>query len=320
MEWFQRNRVIFWLICLSLLCIAPFLISEYFLYILILTYLYAFLASSWNLIGGMGGQLSIGHAVFFGLGGYTSTFLFKEYELSPWIGMGIGGILACLAGAFIGLLCFRYKVKGIYFALVTLAFGEVFRIIVLNAKSLGGSEGLLVPLKGHSWSAYQFQNKIPYYFIILAMVTALLFLIQFFRSSKFISYLMAIREDEDAAQSLGIHIFKVKFWGLVISAGLTALGGTFYAQYTLYLDPPSMFGLMRSIDPVIICIIGGIGTIFGPLIGSVVFASFMEIANSIFKGGYGSSHLILYGVLLMAVIIIFPRGLDSLIRKRILKT
>lgn len=314
----KRTKLIFSMICLVVLCLLPFFVSGYFQYLLILTCLYAYLACSWNIIGGMGGQLSVGHAVFFGVGGYTSTILFQKYAISPWIGMWIGALLASFTGAFIGLLCFRYKVRGVFFALVTLAFGEIARIIALNTKILGRSEGLLVPPPsgGNSWSIFQFETKVPYFFIILAMTMALFFLIRLIQSSRFISYLRAIREDEDAARALGIDTFKRKFWGLVISAFLTALGGTFYAQYTLYLDPPSMFGMMRSIDSVVISIIGGIGTIWGPLIGAVVYTAFLEITTFIFKGGYGSSHLILYGILMMIIIIVFPQGIVSLFEKQ----
>jgi branched-chain amino acid transport system permease protein len=311
-----KNKIILGLIVWAIFCLLPFWVGEYYLYLLVFTCLTAYVATSWNLIGGMGGQLSLGHAAFFGLGGYTSTILFHKYGLSPWAGMWIGLGLAVLFAGFMGLLCFRYKVRGVFFALVTLAFVEILRIITLNTASIGGSQGIIITLQGTSWSAFQFESKMPYYFIILFMLTALILTIHYFRTSRFISYLQAIREDEDVAHSLGINVFQIKFWGLVISAALTALGGTFYAQYTLYVDPPSMFGMMRSLDPVIVCIMGGMGTIIGPLIGSVVFLAFMEIATAIFKGSSGSYHLILYGVLLMVVIIIFPRGLISLFNKR----
>jgi branched-chain amino acid transport system permease protein len=311
----MNKRIGLWIIGLGFFCILPLAISSYFQYILILTFLYAFLAGSWNIIGGMGGQLSIGHATYFGIGAYTSAILFQKYGLSPWMGMWAGAALSGITAAFIGFLCFRYKVRGVYFALVTLAFAEISRIIATNSKLLGKSVGILIPLKGHSWSAWQFENKMPYYYIILGMTALLFALLQISRSSRFISYLRAVNQDEDAAHASGINVFKTKFLGLILSACLTALGGTFFAQYTLFIDPPSMFGMMRSFDPVVICIIGGIGSIFGPLLGSVVFTSFMEAINHIFKGSYGSSHLILYGLLLMIVIIIFPQGLSSLGKK-----
>jgi len=313
----DMKKIIFIILGGIALIYLPFWVEASYLYLLVLTCLNAYIATSWNLIGGMGGQLALGHAAFFGLGGYTSAFLFQKYGLSPWAGMWIGVAVASLYGALVGLLCFRYKVRGTYFALVTLAFVEILRIIAVNLKTFGGSEGIVVALKGNSWSAFQFENKINYYFIILLMLAVLVFTIYLFRKGRFISYLKAIREDEDVAQALGINVFRIKFWGLVLSAGSTALGGSFYAQYILYIDPPSMFGMTRSFDMVFICIMGGMGTIFGPLVGSVVFSAFMEIANSIFKGGYGASHLILYGVLLMVVILVFPRGLGSLFPKRI---
>ena len=309
-------KTVLGLIGLVLVCLWPFWLGDYYLYLLILTCLNAYLASSWNLIGGIGGQLSLGHAAFFGLGAYTSTFLFQKYALSPWLGVWIGVLIAALYGALIGLLCFRYKVRGTYFALVTLAFVEILRIVAVHLKIFGGSEGIVVELKGHSWSAFQFETRIPYYFISLIMLAGLVLTIYYFRNSRFISYLKAIREDEDVAYALGIDVFKIKFWGLVLSASLTGLGGTFYAQYVLYIDPPSVFGLSRSFDMVFICIMGGMGSIFGPLVGSVVFSAFMVIANSIFKGGYGGAHLILYGILLMVVILVFPRGLISLFYRR----
>ncbi|MEW6186558.1 MAG: branched-chain amino acid ABC transporter permease [Thermodesulfobacteriota bacterium] len=311
----QIIKTLLGLFVVALLCWLPFLLGDYYLYLLVLTCLNAYLASSWNLIGGMGGQLSLGHAAFFGLSAYASTFLFQKFGISPWAGMWFGVLIAALYGALIGLLCFRYQVKGTYFALVTLAFVEILRIAAVHLKTFGGSEGIVVELKGHSWSAFQFETKVPYYFISLVMLAALVLVINYFRNSRFLSYLKAIREDEDVAYALGIDVFKIKFWGLVLSAALTGLGGTFYAQYVLYIDPPSIFGLTRSFDMVFICIMGGMGSIGGPLLGSVVFSAFMEIANTIFKGGYGAAHLILYGILLMVVILVFPRGLISLFNK-----
>jgi len=307
----SKNKIIQWLVPALILILIPVFLGDYFLTILILISLYTYMAGSWNIIGGMGGQLSLGHGAFFGLGGYTSTVLFQHFGISPWIGIWVGVIVVVLFASFEGLLCFRYKVRGVYFALVTLAFGEVLRIIAVSTKALGGSEGIVMHLKGHSWTAFQFGSKVHYYIIISAMAIILCVLIQRWRPSQFISYLMAIREDEDVAQALGINVFKIKFLALVLSAALTALAGTFYAQYTLYIDPPSMLGMMCSIDPVIVCIIGGMGTAWGPLTGSIIFVGFMEIANSVFKGGFGG-HLVLYGLLLMAVIIIFPRGLTGL--------
>ncbi|MBI5605170.1 MAG: branched-chain amino acid ABC transporter permease [Deltaproteobacteria bacterium] len=306
------NKILLGLIGITLICLLPFWVGDYYLFLLVLTCLNAYMATSWNIIGGMGGQLALGHAAFFGLSGYTSTFLFQKYGLSPWAGMWIGMVVSALYGALIGLLCFRYKVRGTYFALVTLAFVEILRIIFVNLKTFGGSEGIVIGLKGHSWRAFQFESKVPYYFIILLMLAALVLTIHHFRNTRFISYLRAIREDEEVAQALGIDVFKIKFWGLILSACLTSLGGAFYAQYVLYIDPPSMFGLTRSFDMVFICIMGGMGTILGPVLGSVVFSAFMEVTNAIFKGGYGANHLILYGILLMVVILVFPRGLITL--------
>lgn len=301
----------------GLICLLPFYIPDHYLCLLILTFLNAYLALSWNIIGGMAGQLSLGHAAFFGLGGYTTAFLFQNYGLTPWVGMWIGVAVAAIYGALVALLCFRYRVRGTYFALITIAFVEVLRIIAVNLKFLGGSEGIIIPLKGHCWKSMQFENKIHYYFLILLMTAALISALHYLRNSRFISYLKAIREDEDVAQALGIDLFRTKFRGFVVSAGLTALGGTFYTQYLLYIDPPSMLGMIRSFDMVFICIIGGMGTVFGPLLGAIVFSILMEVGNLIFKGGDSANHLILYGVLLMVVIMAFPRGLISLFPKRI---
>lgn len=311
-----RHSYLFIGATLGLLSILPIFMGSYYTHIFILILLYAYLGSSWNILGGYGGQFSFGHATFLGLGAYTSTILFMRFEVSPWVGMLLGGIISMIVGIFIGFVCFRYGLKGPFFALATLAFAEMFRVATLNVPFTGRAMGILITIKGTSFSAFQFQEKIYYYYIILAFNVFIVFVTHLIERSKLGDYLEAIKEDEDAAEALGVDTLKYKVIAISISSFLTALGGTFYAQYLFYIDPDICFGVHNSIEIFIRPILGGLGTIYGPILGSFILGPLSEVTRGLL-GGYSGMHLMLFGAILVAVVIFLPNGVVGFLEKKI---
>lgn len=310
------RKVSFLAIFLLFFTILPLFTSSYFIHILILIFLFSYLSSSWNILGGYTGQFSFGHATFLGIGAYTSTILYVKLGISPWIGMAFGSILGAIVGVLIGYLCFRYGLKGPFFSLATLAFAEMFRITVLNIDITNKAVGILIPFARSSLLIFQFQERIYYYYIIL-IFNVIICLITFLISrSKLGDYFEAIREDEDAAEALGINTLKYKIVAIAISSFMTAVGGTFYAQYLLYIDPAICFGVQNSFEIFIRPILGGLGTVFGPLLGSLILGPLAEISRELL-GGYSGTHLMLFGAILVVVIMFLPGGVVEFLRKRL---
>lgn len=307
---------LFFLAAACVLFLGPHFLSSYLLHVVILILYFAFLGSAWNIVSGYAGQFSFGHSAFFGVGAYASSLLYMKGGMSPWIGMFVGAILAAGLGGFIGYLTFRYKLKGACFALATFAFSEMLRTVALNWSFTEKAMGILIPLKeGGSFYDFQFASKLPYYYVILFMVVAVLLVSYGLDHFKLGYYFKAIKEDEEAAGSLGINILKYKIMALVISAFFTALGGTFYAQYMFYIDPDITFGTNVTIEMILRTMLGGAGTVFGPLVGSAVLESVSEVMRS-FLGEYKGLHIMFYATLLILVMIFFPYGLMGLVRKR----
>jgi branched-chain amino acid transport system permease protein len=298
------------LLLFGLLLLLPLGVhSRYLLHICISIFFFGYLATCWNILGGLAGQHSFGHAIFVGVGAYTSSLLFAHLGVTPWLGMLGGGVLAGLVGVFIGYLCFRYGLRGPYFLLVTIAFGEVFVYAALNIRAVGGGSGITVPLLGNAPSFFQFEGKTPYYYIILAMAAGAILVTSAIQRSRIGYYLIAIRENENAAQALGINLLRYKITALSISAFLSALGGTFYAQYFFFIDPPSTMGLGLSIEIVIYAIVGGVGTLLGPICGACLLVPIAEATRTLFAGQTGGIHLMVYGVILVVAIIFMPGGI-----------
>ncbi|WP_024706901.1 branched-chain amino acid ABC transporter permease, partial [Martelella sp. AD-3] len=242
---------------------TPFVFSNpYSLSIVILVLLYAYLAYAWNLIGGIGGQLSLGHAAWFGIGAYSSTVLFIDFGLTPWIGMLAGAVIAGALAALIGLPCFR--LRGAYFALATIAATMVLRIIVENTHGLlGGPRGLEVTLLRDAPAMFQHTRKEFYYAVAVVMVGLAFFINRAVLRSRFGAYLTAIRNDQEAALALGVNVRRYKLMAYVLSAAMTAIGGTFYAQFVLFISPEKVFGVALSVQIAVVCIIGGRGALWG---------------------------------------------------------
>ena len=288
--------------------------SATYLHILILLFFYAYLTTSWNLVGGFAGVLPLGHAAFVGIGAYTSTILFLQYGVSPWLGMLVGGVLATLAGVLIGLPTF--KMRGAYFALATIAFAEGLRVIVENIDQLGpwsinGPRGLQIPPLNFGLGNLLFAGKEPYYYIILLMLAGVLLLTWSISRSKLGYYLNAGGEEPEAAMALGVNVARAKLIAMAMSSFLTALAGTFYAQFTLYIHPKSVISLDLSFEMAFIALIGGRGSIVGPVLGALLLRPVSDFSRIYFGDTLPGLHLIIFGVILILVMIFQPRGLQE---------
>ena len=278
-----------------------------FLVIMLLT---ALAGQGWNILGGYGGQYSFGHAAFFGTGAYVTAILQVRYGVNAWPGFALGIAAGALVGAVIGALTFRAGLRGSYFALVTLAFAEVLRILASVAPIAGAGVGTLVKLDLHA-SALQFESRAAFYWVILALVAASLVIAHAIERSRFGAWLIAVRENEDAARALGVDAFKVKLGAMTISAAITAAAGCFYVQYFLFVDSGIAYGTRMSIEALLTPIIGGAGTVFGPLVGALVVKALGEGATFV-AGDAPGLNLIVYGCVLVLVIAFAPRGLIGL--------
>ena len=296
------------------LCLPLVLRSPTYLHILILLYLYAYLTTSWNLVGGFAGVLPLGHAAFVGIGAYTSTILSLQYGISPWIGMLVGGVLSCIVGVIIGLPTF--KMRGAYFALATIAFAEGIRVMFENIDYAGpfqinGPRGLQIPPLNTGLSSFMFATKEPYYYIILVMLAGVLALTWFISRSKLGYYLVAGGEDPEAAQALGVNVARAKLIAMAMSSFLTAFAGTFWAQFTLYIHPKSVMSLDISFEIAFIALIGGRGSIAGPVLGALLLRPVSDFSRIYFGDKLPGLHLIIFGVVLILVMFYQPRGLQE---------
>jgi len=263
-------------------------------------------------MGGFAGVLPLGHSAFVGTGAYVSTMLYLTYGISPWFGMLAGGVVAMGMGLLIGLP--TLKLRGAYFALATIAFGEGLRVFVENIEHIGpfevrGPKGLLINLVGNSFWDFQFLSKVPYYYIILTMLILVILLTFVMMNSKIGYYLAAGGEEPEAAEALGIKVSKYKMIAMAISCFLTAIGGTFYAQMMLYFYPKSVLGLELSYEIAFIALIGGRGTILGPILGALLLRPVSELTRIYLSDSLPGLHLIIFGLVLIIVMRYQPKGL-----------
>ncbi|MCI0547402.1 MAG: branched-chain amino acid ABC transporter permease [Candidatus Rokubacteria bacterium] len=304
-----------WLAALALLSALPAVLGSYAITVFILIFFYAYLGQAWNIVGGYAGQLSAGHAAFVGIGGYTAAMLSLGAGVSPWLGMFAGGALAALLGAVIGYLGFRFGLRGFYFVLLTVAFAEICRIAALNTDAIGGALGLYITFTGDP-RQFQFQDNRAYYYVALALLAAATAITAAIERRRFGVYLIAIREDESACEALGIDTFRVKLLAMVVSSFLTGVGGTFYAFYLFSLQPNAVFGIPLSVEIIIRPIVGGAGTVLGPILGSFILTPLGELSRWYFAtGNWSGMHLIAYGVLLIAVVLFLPQGAYPALRR-----
>jgi len=277
-----------------------------------LVFLFAAMAQSWNIVGGLANQMSLGHAAFFGIGAYTSTILLVRFGLSPWLGMIAGAALGAVAAGLLSLPTMR--LSGHYFALATLAFGEVMRVVANSWTGLtGGPVGLSVPFAPDSLWMLSFKSTRPHYYIILGALVVVTAVFLAVRHSALGYRLRAVRENPDAAEVVGVDTARVKIVAAVISGGLMAALGTFYAQLTFFFDPDTVFGAAPiSIRVALIAIIGGVGTAIGPILGALVIIPLEEVANLLLSAQVAGLSGLVYGLILVAVILIQPHGLAAL--------
>jgi branched-chain amino acid transport system permease protein len=281
---------------------------------------WAYLGTAWNIMGGYAGQFSFGHAAFYGIGAYTSTVLLVDHGITPWIGMLVGAVLAGLFGLVVGFLSFQFGLKGAIFALATFAFAEMLRLYSTELELVNTSIGIHIPLvNGNSWSRMQFEDtQLYYYYVILGILLFGMVITIQVVNSKLGYYLQAIREDEDAAAALGVDVLRFKVIAVVISAAMTAIGGSFFVQFFLFVDPTLAFGVLVSVDILMRPIVGGTGTIWGPLTGAFLLTPLAEFSrrfvrnppdflNSI-EGRAGVDRMI-FGLLLILVILYMPDGI-----------
>jgi branched-chain amino acid transport system permease protein len=291
----------------------------YWIQIYIWILFFATCATAWNIIGGFAGQYSFGHAAFLGIGAYTSTLLYLNLGISPWIGMLAGGVAAALAGAVISYPCFR--LRGAFFSLATIAFAEMLRVggeltdsvfgIVIN-----GARGLVIPPVGDKPWAFQFADKESYAYVIYGLLLLTLAIAFAVKHSRLGYYLAAIGDDEDAVKSLGIDTPRVKLVALMVSAFLTAIAGSYYAQIVLFITPTRAMSLDLSVQMVIMAVLGGLGSVFGPLLGASILVPIAELTRAALGGStIHGAHLIVYGAILMLVVRFLPRGIEGHVRQ-----
>jgi branched-chain amino acid transport system permease protein len=293
----------------AILVAAPFFTPPYFMHLLIQILLWGFIYTAWSIMGRFG-FVSLGHGAFVGVGAYVPALLWNYYDVTPWIGIPLGVALSALLGLVIGYPCFRLKVVGHYFALVTLALGQVVMLSVVAARDVtGGSLGFTPRAVGHSWYALQFPEKGYFYAIALALWLGGLAVWQLIDRGIGREALDAISEDEEAAAAIGIDVMREKLRVTVISAALTALGGAILGQYLMYLNPETLSGIAVSLQIVFAAIVGGTYTMLGPTVGSLLTTSLNEGLRVAFGTNFIGAANTIYGVLLILFIIFMPRGI-----------
>ncbi|HET7670005.1 MAG TPA: branched-chain amino acid ABC transporter permease [Burkholderiales bacterium] len=310
----MKRLAAFSAILLFFLVLPLFIESRFWLGFWTTTLFFALLGQSWNILGGYGGQVSFGHAVFFGTGAYVSAVLQVRLGLDAWTSAAIAVAAGALVGAFIGALSFRYGLRGSYFALVTLAFAEVFRVLVNAWDFTGSGFGMLVPMKPGA-ANLQFADRTWFYYAILLLVFLAYAITWRVERSRFGAYLLAIRENEDAARALGINAFRIKLAAITLSGAMAAVAGVFYIQYYLFVDSHVGYGPAMSVNALLAPLIGGAGTVLGPLIGAIALGSLAEL-TSLWLGKQPGVNLLAFGVLLLVILRFLPNGLMGLLRGR----
>lgn len=266
---------------------------------------------AWNIIGGYAGQISLGQAAFYGLGAYTSTLLFTKFGVNPWVALPIGGLLAAGISLIVGWSCFR--LKGHYFAMATIAVAEIVQIIFTNWDFAGAAVGLNLPMEG-GWKFLIFSDKEPYYYLALGLLLLTLAVNYAIEKSYLGYYFRAIKDEPDAAQSLGVNLSLYKQIAFAVSSFFTALGGSLYAHKELYIDPSSVLHTGLSIKMALVSILGGVGTLLGPVVGATILTFIEEGTRVLFGGSGKGTDLIIYAALIVIIAVYYPSGVVGWIR------
>lgn len=306
----------------------PLFLSGFLLEVAIQTLLFGLLGVAWNLMGGFAGQFSFGHAAFFGIGAYATAVVVTDYGLSPWLGMLLGAALAAAFGVLVGFLSFRYGLKGVFFALVTFAFAEMLRLISKSLEAVNAARGFNIPIQsGNPWLTLQFPPGSPnYYYVMLGLLALALLVVILLMRSRSGTFILSIRENEDAAAALGVNPMRYKLLAVAVSAALTAVGGAFYVQYFFFVDPDLAFGASVSIQILLPAIVGGIGTIWGPVVGSLIISVLGQGSTALVRSpppflealqGVSGLDVAIYGTLIVLVVLFLPRGVFGTLRERL---
>jgi len=307
-KWALYVAVLVFLICLPLI-----VRGTYYRHILIFTLMYIVLAQAWNLIGGYAGQIALGNTVFFAIGAYTSSILLERADLTPWVGMWVGAFLAVVVSLALGFVVLH--LRGHYFAMATIALGEIARLSFSNWRFVGGAQGISLPIHSPSLYYMQWANKVPYYYIILTMAVLVTLLVHRLHNSRFGFYAKAVKLDEVAARNRGINAFRLKQLAFALNAFITALVGTFYAQYIMYISPSSILLLVMSILIAVIAIVGGVGTVAGPILGAVFIFPLTEFLRAELGGLAMGLNYILFGAAAIFVVLVEPFGFVALVSR-----
>jgi branched-chain amino acid transport system permease protein len=295
-------------VALALLILLPLVVSSaFFQHVMIITFMFAMCGVAWSLMGGYAGMFSFGQVAFFGIGAYTSSFLLLTFNVSPWIGLLAGGIISALMAAAIGYPC--SNLRGHYFAIASIAFGEIIRIVFNNWKLVGAAEGLTIPMLKESLANFMFHSsKLPYYYIMLAFLLLAVAVCYWVSTSKMGYYFRAIKESHEVAEVLGVDVVRYRLYAIMISAFLTSMAGTFYAQYILYIDPESVMILPISVQIVLVAMLGGASTVLGPAIGAAILIPLSEYTRA-WLGYKGTGvDMIIYGTLITVISMYQPSG------------
>lgn len=320
LDW-DHTQLLISFVLIGLLALSPLVIrSPYYLGIIILTALYAFIGITWNIVAGFTGQLLMAHIIFIATGGYTTIVLLNNYGVSPWIGMLVGGVMAAFLGLIVALITLRYGLKMDYFALFTIALMVAMRTLFLKWDLVGGAVGMWVRLSDPSWDKMIFQTKEPYLYIALGL-TVIAVVIQYrLYHSKIGKYFLAIREDEYAAAALGVNTSKFKTLAVIIGAAMAGVGGGFYVMYVTFIDPTQVFNLAINVEIVMAApIIGGLGSLAGPILGALLNKPIVEILRGFLAAEQSGSSLIVYGSFLILAVLFMPKGVAGVLHSLYLK-
>lgn len=321
-----------WNYCLLVLtavigAVLPFILTPAELSVAMRVIIFALMGIGWNMMSGFGGMFSFGHAAYFGIGAYTTAFLLIEVGLSPWLGMIIGMAAATAAAVSISYLALRYKVKGAYYALSTFAFAEMLRLFVMGNDALHRTLGFTVPvLQGDNWAMFQFPADSPNYFwigtafLLIALVISMVFL-----RSRTGRFTIATRDDEMAAAAIGVPVLRHKLTVTAISAAITAAAGTLYLQFYMFVDPEIAFGHAASNNAIITAVLGGVGMLWGPLVGAIIVAPLSDLVAAVlrnppeylaFLSGQSGLDIVIYAIILIACVLALPKGIVGTIVSR----
>jgi branched-chain amino acid transport system permease protein len=322
-----RRQVVTLAIGFVVVAVLPLVLGEQAQTVAVRTLIFAIMAVAWNIMSGFGGMFSFGHAAFFGIGAYTGAYFVVEHAVSPWISMIVAAVIAATVGTLLAYLCLRYRLAGSYFALATFAFAQMFLLLVQNLEVFNKTEGFNVPiLPRDSWWMLQFEKGSPNYVWIPLVILAVAVLgTIFYVRSRAGQFVQAVRDDETAAASLGIATVKYRLIAVAASCALTAVAGVYYTQYYFFVGPEQAFGSAVSVEAIVPAVIGGIGTIWGPVIGAAVIGPLSEIINELLRNPPGflafldgaiGLDVAVYSVILILIVIFLPKGIFGTVRER----